>query len=257
MTQTQRGTRNREAVIGILGGMGPEATARLFQLLTAATPAEHDQDHLHVLINSDPKIPDRTAAILGSGEDPLPALVEGARLLERAGADFLIMPCNTAHHWLPALREEVRVPILDMLRETVLVVARHAPQVSRIGLLATTGTVRTGLYESRLASEGVAVVRPTDAEQEAVMSVIHAVKAGRAGLGPRLDEVGQALRRRGAQGLLLGCTELSVVDLPGSSDFPVFDPLRVLAERAVLLAKDWDGPAARLVRREATGSDTG
>jgi len=248
MRRADGSAEDREAVIGVLGGMGPEATVRLFALLTAATPAQRDQEHLRVLIDSDPKIPDRTAAILGSGEDPLPALLEAATLLERAGAGFLIIPCNTAHHWLPALRKGVRIPILDMIRETTLVVAAHSPRVRQIGLLATTGTVRTGLYQSHLASEGVAVVQPTDEEQEIVMSVIYGVKAGRAGLVSSLGRVGQALRDRGAQGLLLGCTELSLVDLPSSPDFSVFDPLKILAERAVLLAKDWDGGAARLLR---------
>jgi aspartate racemase len=242
MSGARAPSEEREAVVGILGGMGPEATVRLFELLTRATPAQRDQEHLRVLVLSNPKIPDRTAAILGQGEDPLPALLEGASLLERAGADFLIVPCNTAHHWLPSLRERLRVPILDMIDETARAIAAHVPAVRRVGLVATTGTLRTGLYPSRLAGRGIAVVLPTDAEQAQVMSVIYGVKAGNGALAA----VGRALRGRGAEALLLGCTELSLVGLRSSSDFPIFDPLEILARRAVDVARNWDGHGARL-----------
>jgi len=117
----------QKRVIGILGGMGPEATVALYKRILDRTPAKRDQDHLRVIIDSNPKIPDRTAAIVGKGESPLPMMTEGVRNLERVGADFLIIPCNTAHHWLSELRKAVSIPIIDMVGETAAAVAAHTP----------------------------------------------------------------------------------------------------------------------------------
>jgi aspartate racemase len=247
MSGARAPSEEREAVVGILGGMGPEATVRLFELLTAATPATCDQEHLRVLVYSNPRIPDRTAAILGRGEDPLPALLDSALLLEKAGADSLIIPCNTAHHWLPQLRERVGVPILDMVAETVGAVATHAPPLERIGLLATTGTVEARVYQSSLVRAGLAVVETTPAEQEFVMAVIYGIKAGNRAVGSDLVRVGRNLIERGAQGLILGCTELSLVEETLELGCPLFDPLAILARRAVAIAKGADGGVPRSV----------
>jgi len=237
-----KGPRKRESgkegTIGIIGGMGPEATLRLFELLIAATPARRDQDHLRILIDSNPKIPDRTAAVLGEGSDPLPALLASAVLLQRAGADFLLIPCNTAHHWLPELQEKLEIPIVDMVGETVAAVAARTPRLERVGLLATTGTVRTGLYPCALTGAGIAVVETTPQEQESVMRVIYGIKAGNRAVGSDLVQVGRNLIERGAQGLILGCTELSLVEETLELGCPLFDPLAILARRAVGVAKD-------------------
>ncbi|GAH53208.1 unnamed protein product, partial [marine sediment metagenome] len=107
-----------EKIIGILGGMGPEATVDLFHKIIKFTPAKKDQDHFRIIIDNNPKIPDRTAAILGKGEDPLPALQETARNLEKAGVDFIIIPCNTAHYFLPQIQKSVNIPVLNMIEET-------------------------------------------------------------------------------------------------------------------------------------------
>ena len=239
------GGRMREAVIGVMGGMGPEATLRLFELLIAATPAQRDQDHVRILIDNNPKVPDRTAAILGRGGDPLPALLDSALVLEKAGADFLIIPCNTAHHWLPQLRGKVGIPILDMVAETAGAVVAHAPPLERIGLLATTGTLEAKLYESSLASAGLAVVGTTLQEQESVMAVIYGIKAGSCTVRSDLVPVGRSLLERGAQGLILGCTELSLVPEMTELGCPLFDPLAILARRAVAIAKGADGGIPR------------
>jgi len=133
----------QKRVIGILGGMGPAATLALYERILALTSAECDQDHLHVIIDSNPKIPDRTAAILGDGESPLPAMIEGARTLERAGANVLVIPCNTAHHWLADLQKAVSIPIIDMINETASLIAAHRPLLRKIGLLATAPSTPT------------------------------------------------------------------------------------------------------------------
>ena len=145
-----------EKVIGVLGGMGPEATAAFFLRIIRATEVRRDQDHFRVLIDSNPKIPDRTAAIRGEGESPLPMLIEGARGLRKAGADFIAIPCVTAHCFLTPLRRKVRIPILDIVAEVVGHV-RRMKNVRRIGIVATSGTVDAGLFQKAFAQAGIEV----------------------------------------------------------------------------------------------------
>jgi aspartate racemase len=227
--------------------MGPDATARLFQLLIEATPATRDQDHLRILVDNNAKVPDRTAAILGQGADPLPYLEASARTLETAGADFLIMPCNTAHYWLGKLRQHVGVPILDMVTETATAVRAHKPALERVGLLATSGTLRVRLYQDALSSNGLTALETTPEEQDGVMATIYGIKAGDQTVGANLVRIGRSLLGRGAEGLILGCTELSLVDEMRELGCPLFDPLAIVARRAVEIAKNWDRCRASLL----------
>jgi len=227
-----------ERTVGILGGMGPEATVELFRRITALTPARRDQDHLHVLIDSNPKIPDRTAAILGRGESPLPLLLAAAKNLERAGADFIAIPCNTAHYWLHELRENVSIPIIDMIGRTVERVASHGSSLHTIGLLATTGTLRSGLYQRAFAKSGIDLLVPSDEQDAGIMRAIDGIKAGNYSVSNTVLGAAQELMARGAEGIIPGCTELSLVVSPDSLSVPVFDPLSILAECAVALAMD-------------------
>jgi len=227
----------QKRVIGILGGMGPEATVDLYKRILDRTPAKRDQDHLRVIIDSNPKIPDRTAAIVGKGESPLPMMTEGVRNLERVGADFLIIPCNTAHHWLSELRKAVSIPIIDMVGETAAEVAAHTPPLQKVALLATTGTIKTALYQKALAKEGITVLVPTLREQDEIMGVIHRIKGKDYMVEGQILPVVQSLLDQGAQGLILGCTELSLVFEEGDLLGPFFDPLSVLARWVVERAK--------------------
>ncbi len=138
--------QGRPRKIGILGGMGPLATADFYRKLILATPATRDQDHLPVVIDADPRVPDRTSALRGEGADPLPALVAGATRLRDAGATIGLIVCNTAHAFLPALRDHVALDFLDMIAETAARVATDYPEVRRVGLLATRGTIEARLY---------------------------------------------------------------------------------------------------------------
>ncbi len=217
--------------------MGPEATVELFRRIIALTPAKRDQDHLHVLIDSNPKIPDRTAAIRGQGESPLPLLIAAAKNLERAGADFIIIPCNTAHHWLHELREIISIPIIDMIGQTAERVASQQSSAQWIGLLSTEGTLRSGLYQNAFASRGIALLVPNDQQEAAVMQAIHRIKAGDHSVRGAMIDVAKGLIARRAEGIIPGCTELSLVISPDSLPVPVFDPLSILAERAVALAR--------------------
>jgi aspartate racemase len=219
-----------QRVIGVLGGMGPLATADFYAKLVRLTSAGVDQDHPRVIIDS--KIPDRTAALLGHGPDPTPALVATAQNLERAGAGLIAIPCNSAHAFLNAVRRAVGVPVLDMTEEVAAAVALRARSA---GILATEGTLRLRLYHGALARHGVAVVEPSEAEQAVVMTAIYAVKAGDLEPAVRapVREVVAALVARGAGAIVLGCTELPLLIGPDDASVPVFDSTEILARAAL------------------------
>jgi len=225
-------------VIGILGGLGPEATAELFIRIIKATPAKRDQDHIPIIIFNNPKIPDRTAAILYGGESPLIELIKTAQRLERAGADFIIMPCNTAHYYYDELKSSVKIPFLNMIELTAEYVAKVYPNVKFVGLLATTGTVKTGLYQKFFEKYGFKIIVPSDEDQRIVMSGIYdGVKAGNLDLGRKLLlDIANKLIDKGSELMILGCTEVSVVIKSGDLRVPVVDPLQILAEEAVKFA---------------------
>lgn len=226
----------QRAIVGILGGMGPAATADFYAKIIAATPATRDQDHLHVVIWADPTVPDRSAALLQGGEDPTPWLLRGARQLVAMGASFIAVPCNTAHAFFPSIEQEITVPFIHMMDETARAVELTYPSVERVGLLATSGTIASGLYQEWFARHHIEVVVPNDDLQErAVMRAIHHVKAGE--MGPDttalLAEAGAYLVAHGAEALIAGCTELPLVFRDGDAAVPVIDPTQVLAEAVV------------------------
>lgn len=222
-----------EQVIGILGGMGPEATLELFRIILSLTPAKQDQDHYRILIDNNPKIPDRTAAILHQGPDPFKPMQESALTLEQAGADFIIMPCNTAHFWLSELRQAVTIPIIDMIGETAAAITHHSPLPGSVGLLATSGTIEVGLYQNALQNRHVNCLLPEQEDQAAVMDAIYKVKAADYSGRESLIGVCNRLFQRGAQGIVLGCTELPLLLKPADLSYPLFDPLSILARAAV------------------------
>ncbi|MEN6370145.1 MAG: amino acid racemase [Thermotogota bacterium] len=199
---------NRPKTVGVIGGMGPAATAEFFRRLIIATPATRDDQHLRVLIDSDPRIPARTAAILHGGPDPAPRLREIARGLEAAGAELLTMPCNTAHAYLNAIRDAVSIPVLDMLEEATAKIEKGP-----VGLLATTATVRLGLYQDVGRRRGLDVLVPDEERQADVTHVIAALKAYPAPEPLRKDigRVVGTLQASGARAILVGCTELSLL----------------------------------------------
>jgi len=167
-----------QARLGILGGMGPLATADLYRKLVLLTDAASDSEHIRVYIDSNTTIHDRTAAILSDGANPLPAMTDSLRKLESCGADCIIMPCNTAHYFLPKLQELTKVPFVSMLEAAAKACrARYPGQTAAV--LATKGTLTSGLYQKTLEAEGVPYLIPEAAEQEQLMTVIYeGVKAG-------------------------------------------------------------------------------
>ena len=233
----------KERIIGVLGGMGPEATLDLFQKIIKNTKAVKDQDHLRVIIDSNPKIPDRTPAILGSGENPLPLMIETARNLESAGAGFIIIPCVSAHYFIEELREGITIPVISIIEEVAGEVERRLPAIRQVGLIATTGTIRAGLFHDRLRETGVEVLVPTPEDQEnLVTSAIYGesgIKAGFTSLENKgnILNASNALIEKGAQGIIGGCTEVPLVVQQGDMEVPFFDSLNILALAAIRLAK--------------------
>ena len=227
-------------IVGILGGMGPLATADLYRKIIQATPARRDQDHLHVVIEADPSVPDRTAALRGEAPDPTPWLVRGAHRLEAAGAAFIAVPCNTAHAFLPAMRPQVGIPILDMIEETAERVRTGFPSARRVGILATAGTVGSGLYHRALERHGLEGLAPSEEVQERLVdAAIAAVKGGESGpeAGERLVEAARTLVDAGAEVLLAACTEIPLALTAEMAPAPLLDPTWVLAEAAVREAR--------------------
>lgn len=227
----------RKRIIGILGGMGPEATADLFKQIISLSPVTCDQDHFRVLIYSNPKIPDRTRFILGKGPDPLPAMVETANTLEQGGAGILLMPCNAAHHFLQRLQARVKTPFLNMIRETCVRVCLDTPGVKAVGLLAATGTVRSRVYDKEFARAGIEILSPDKEDQERVHRAIFQVKTGRHGRSTRrvFESVGARLIRSGAGAVILGCTEIPLAFDPDAVSYATVNATHVLAQAAV----DW------------------
>lgn len=225
----------RGKTVGVIGGMGPAATVEFFRRLVAATPAEADQDHLHVIIDSDPSVPDRTAGILGRGEDPLPALVSMARRLKVAGADFLVVPCNTAHHYLSAIRDAVGIPILDMPAEA----AARIDQTP-LGLLATDGTIATKVYQRAFSERGIELIIPAREDQSAVMRVIEGIKKGEDPSTFTGEIASIVSRLTGAKGVIAGCTEISLID-GDMMPLPWIDPLDALVAATIREGLKEDG----------------
>ena len=212
---------NGKKTIGILGGMGPLATADLFEKITLLTKAETDRDHIRVYIDSNTNIPDRTAAILNGGADPVSEMADALKHLEQCGADCVIMPCNTAHYFLPRLQAMTKLPFLSILTAAAEACARQFPGRT-VGILATRGTLAAGLYQQALAVQGVEYLVPDEAEQDALMRVIYdGVKAGR---GPEVY---------GPEVFLLGCTELPMAAAGAGLTAPTVDPTAELAKAAI------------------------
>ena len=223
-------------IIGIFGGMGPEATADLYRKIVELTPATRDQDHIPTLIYSFPQVPERTGCIRNHDNSIIPYLVEGVTRLEKAGASFIAIPCNTVHYYFDYMKNAVSIPIINMIEETVSEVAVKRPGTREVGLLATAGTLESGLYENELIKNGYKVIIPDEKiENENVMQAVFGIKAGHKrkiseGL---LAEAGRHLVERGAETIILGCTEIPLAFNVRSVRVPVVDATRVLAERSI------------------------
>ncbi|PLZ00087.1 aspartate racemase [Burkholderia sp. WAC0059] len=235
------------ALIGILGGMGPLATADFFHKLvklTSVAGATCDQQHLPLLVANLPHIPDRSQAMLGEGPDPLPALIDGIDMLNRNSVDLIVMPCNSAHYWYDALRGRTRTPMLHIAEVCVSAVspgARHA------AVLATGGTLSTGLYQRALSARGIEPLEPAGHVQAMIDACIRAVKADSLDQSAAyLAEALDGFARQGADVAVMGCTEIPLAaERLAAPAIPLVDSTLELARATVsyALARGWDRPA--------------
>ena len=231
-----------EKVIGILGGMGPEATLDFFGKIIQSTPATKDQEHLRLIIDNNPKIPDRTEAILEKGESPVPIMVRSGLSLEKAGADFIVIPCISAHFFLDELRRKLSLSILSALDEVSVLITRDHPDIEAVGLLATKGTIHGGLFQKRLLERGITTLVPDPDDQEHAMGAIYKIKALKASrvreeCKKTFIDISSNLIKKGSQGIIAGCTEIPLVLEPKDLMVPLFDPLLILAKAAVREAR--------------------
>ncbi|WP_229218933.1 aspartate/glutamate racemase family protein [Rugamonas brunnea] len=234
--------------IGIIGGVGPAATVDFMDKIIVNTSADRDQEHVKLIVEHNPQIPDRTANLIGDGEDPTLAIYAACKRLEANHADLIAIPCNTAHAYLQRISAQVAVPIINMLHETVHHITRHHPEHRRVGLLATSGTIQSRVYHDAAAGASFELLVPDQAHQALVMRAIYGergIKAGylegecRADLMLALNHLVQA----GASVVILGCTELPLL-LREDAAFPLgerrivlLDPTAILARRCVELAR--------------------
>lgn len=220
--------------VGIMGGMGPLATVDLMHKIIQLTPAKNDQDHIHLIVDNYPQIPDRTSAIIGNGNDPLPFMKQSAKRLEQAGADLLVIACNTAHYYLQDIQDTIKVPIINMPNETARFIDEVGPRC--VALLATDGTMKTMLYQNSLRERGVDVLEPDDNTQAKIMEGIYAVKSGDFAKGKNLlVHASEMMINQGAQAVIAGCTEIPII-LSDVEDIQVIDPTHILAKKVVEIA---------------------
>jgi len=223
--------------IGIIGGMGPLAAARLFQRIVILTKAECDNEHIPLLIDNNTCIPDRTRHILFNGDNPLGEMVKSAKRLELMGADAIIIACNTAHYHYDEIVKAVNIPIINMIEETARYILKNFPEVKCAGLLATEGTCRAGIYSSVFCRMGLELVLPEADEQKHIMELIYNVKSYGENVDPEnTAKVVKALEKRGAQVMILGCTELPIVFSKFDICRRYVDSLDVLAMSAITFA---------------------
>lgn len=229
-------SRSRKT-IGVIGGLGPAATLDFFSRIVSKTKALRDQDHLRVIIDNDPTASDRNVAATGEGPSPGPALAETARGLETAGADVIVMACNSAHAYEADIRAAISVPFLSMIVETVDELLRLAPRPTRVGVLAADGCLAAGLYQKALRAHDIEpLLLPADDQCE-FMNVIYAIKSGdvEASRAP-MRRLAMRLVGFGAEAVLAGCTEAPLILAADDLTVPLVSSTDSLVERVILFA---------------------
>lgn len=235
-----RHTMEKTKTLGILGGIGPLASVYFADTIVNMTLAEKDQDHLPFFMYNNVFIPDRTDYILKKTDvNPLPFIIQGMNKLEDAGCDFAVMTCNTAHYFYDEIQSAVNIPIINMIESTVKYTAEKIPSVKKIGVLATDGTIQSGVYKKVIESNGFECVTPCEDSQSKIMDIIYnQVKAGKTVDFEGFMKVIQELRNKGCNGIILGCTELSVInrdnDLTQKNN-DIIDAMQALARECITL----------------------
>jgi len=227
--------------IGILGGMGPEATAYMYSLIIKHTQVKKDQDHIRIFIYSNPEIPPRTDAVLKQGSSPVPFLFEGIQRLKNAGVDFVILPCITAHYFMPEVLAQIDIPFLSLLDESLIWTKENISDLKKVGLLSSTGTQISKLFHGKFGQAGIEVMAPEGEDQQRVMDAIFGAQGIKAGFtsGSSKEHIIRAaekLTSRGAEAIIAGCTELPLVLKAADISVPLIEPMDILARKSILEA---------------------
>ena len=226
---------NKKKCVGIIGGMGPGATALLFQKIIGYTDAKTDAEHIHIVIDNRPSIPDRTSAIIKGENTPARYICESGKKLKEYGAELLAIPCNTSHYFYADIQGQLDIPVINMLEETAKVCNEYG--FSKVGVLATTGTRNTKIYDRALEKVGIEAIYPDEEGQELLMTIIYDyVKAGiNVDCAMFQKEIAKMISR-GVESFILGCKELPMVFQDGDFGMRFIDSLDVLAKRTVEMA---------------------
>lgn len=219
-------------LVGVIGGMGPLATVYFAQRIIFFTPAKCDSDHVPLIIDNRPDIPDRTVFLEGKGESPLPYLKRSIHTLQNAGCKILVMPCNTSHYFIKELQEESDVPIIDMVEETVKEVKKRNLS-GKIALIATRGTYLAGIYDKIAEKKGVSIIKPNNSEQEKIMEFLYDVKSGQKVNSDDFKNLLDDISSSKVTHFLSGCTEAPILFKNTGVDYPVLDAGDILAKKAI------------------------
>ncbi|MEA1963823.1 MAG: amino acid racemase [Candidatus Aerophobetes bacterium] len=223
--------------IGIIGGMGPEATVDLFHKIVKNTPVKEDQEHIHLIIDNYPQIPDRSLFLLGRGENPLPFLLKSGKLLQEDGVDALCMPCNTAHYFIEDLRKNLSIPFISIVESALKEIKNRFSAARRIGLLATTGTINGKVYHKVFEKEGYLIVTPDSSNEEILMDAIFGEKGIKAGIIQEntvlVKKVIEHLKGKEIDLIIVACTEIPLVLPYFKEDVPIIDATNCLAKEVV------------------------
>ena len=227
--------------LGIIGGMGSVAAAYLFKRIVELTPTSIDQEYIETIVHNNTAVPDRTKGILYGGESPYPELLRSTQLLNSAGADFIVIACMTSHHFIGELQKRSKARFIDAIEETADLVRERYPGLKRAGVLASTGAMKLGLFQKKLAAKGIESVILSDAQQQThFMDPIYeewGIKAGHITGKPkeRFREAVEILRKSGAEALVAGCSELPLVLKQEELSMPLIDANEIQAQKAVEL----------------------
>lgn len=221
--------------IGVIGGLGPEATVDFFRKVLERTPAQTDQEHLHLIIDNDPAVPNRNEAIAGRGPSPGPHLAAMARRLEDAGADLLVMVCNAAHAFAGEIEASVSIPLLSIIDATTRQALRDVPTLQHVSILASSGCLEAELYQRSFAASGVSTIVPQGEERARFMQLLYAIKSGdkSPAIQAAMRGLAEAHIGRGAQAVIAGCTEVPLVLLSSELTRPLVSSTDALVEAAV------------------------
>ncbi|MDI6861052.1 MAG: amino acid racemase [Caldisericia bacterium] len=226
-----------ERIIGVIGGMGPEATLDLFYKILKNTKAEKDQDHIHLIIDNYPQIPDRTMYLLGKGENPLPYILKSAKNLEMLGVSAICMPCNTAHYFVNEIKKEIKVPFLSIVDSVIEEIKENYKNIKNVGLIATEGTIIGKVYETPIKKEGLNIIIRKDLIND-VMKIIYSIKGGK--IKENIDlfnKIVEEYINSGSQVIIAGCTEIPLLFPYIEIKVPIIDSTLCLAKKVIKFAK--------------------